>query len=192
MPRPEPRPSFVGRPRSVAKRLAPMRSASDHVAGQIHKAVVGGVRGWVCRVDLRYHAVLAVKVCALALQTLAVCGPLRTVTAALRRGSLVSGSSHSCAARVACRWTAGPPCSWVSAARAALLAGPTARLRSSPPGIARAVSCASCCRTRHWQSWSAQWRQRRLLPARTPSRRGRIDQRFPRSTSELAEQRPGF
>jgi DNA repair protein RadC len=48
--------------------------------------------GWACRVDPRYHAVLALKVCALAGRALAACGRLRTLTAALRRGAPVSGN----------------------------------------------------------------------------------------------------
>jgi DNA repair protein RadC len=48
--------------------------------------------GWACRVDPRYHVVLAVKVCALAGRALAACGRLRTLTAALRRGAPVSGN----------------------------------------------------------------------------------------------------
>jgi hypothetical protein len=45
-----------------------------------------------CLVDPRYHAVLAVKVCALAGRALAAWGRLRTLTAALRRGAPVSGN----------------------------------------------------------------------------------------------------
>jgi hypothetical protein len=54
--------------------------------------VDGGVCRWACRVDPRYHVVLAVKVCALAGRALAACGRLRTLTAALRRGAPVSGN----------------------------------------------------------------------------------------------------
>jgi len=48
--------------------------------------------GGACRVDPRYHVVLAVKVCALAGRALAACGRLRTLTAALRRCAPVSGN----------------------------------------------------------------------------------------------------
>ncbi len=48
--------------------------------------------GGACRVDPRYHDVLAVKVCALAWRALAAAGRLRTLTAALRRGASVSGN----------------------------------------------------------------------------------------------------
>jgi DNA repair protein RadC len=48
--------------------------------------------GGGCCVDQRYHAGLAVKVCALGLRALAACGRLRTLTAALRRGAPVSGN----------------------------------------------------------------------------------------------------
>ena len=47
---------------------------------------------WACRLDPRCHFVLAAKVCALAGRALAACGRLRTLTAALRRGALVSGN----------------------------------------------------------------------------------------------------
>jgi hypothetical protein len=49
---------------------------------------------WACLVDPSYHAVLAVKVCALAGDRLrpAACGRLRTLTAALRRGAAVSAN----------------------------------------------------------------------------------------------------
>ncbi len=53
------------------------------------RVVLGG-RAY--RDDKRYHAVLAVKVCALAVRALAACGRLRALTAALRLGAPVSGN----------------------------------------------------------------------------------------------------
>ena len=69
-----------------SRRLAPdglpslTQPSQADVAGRHHFGLVV-YGGWVCRIDPRYHAVLAVKVCALAGRALAPCGRLRTLTA---------------------------------------------------------------------------------------------------------------